>query len=110
MTSMQIRPRRSVLYMPGSNPRALAKAQTLAADALILDLEDAVAPEAKEAARARVCQAVRSRGYGRREIIIRINALDTPWGAADMQAAAAAAPEAILIPKPSTGADMVKYG
>ena len=81
---MQIRPRRSVLYMPGSNARALEKAKTLAADALILDLEDAVAPEAKEAARDQVCAAVKAGGYGQREIVIRINGLDTPWGKADL--------------------------
>jgi citrate lyase subunit beta/citryl-CoA lyase len=103
---MSIRPRRSVLYMPGSNARALEKAKSLPADALILDLEDAVAPESKERARALVCQAVGGRGYGHRELIIRINALDTPWGEADIEAAAAAAPDAILIPKPGTGADI----
>ena len=82
---MQIRPRRSVLYMPGSNARALEKAKSLAADALILDLEDAVAPEAKETARKQVCAAVRAGGYGQRELVIRINALDTPWGQADLR-------------------------
>jgi len=103
---MQIRPRRSVLYMPGSNARALEKAKSIAADALILDLEDAVAPEAKETARRQVCDAVKSGGYGHREIVIRINALDTPWGQADLEAAAAAAPEAVLLPKPGAGADI----
>src|SRR5712671_1718684 len=106
--SMQIRPRRSVLYMPGSNARALEKAKTIAADALILDLEDAVAPEAKEAARGQVCAAVKAGGYGHRELVIRINALDTPWGQADLEAAAAAAPDAVLLPKPGTGADIVR--
>jgi citrate lyase subunit beta/citryl-CoA lyase len=105
---MQIRPRRSVLYMPGANARALEKAKSLPADGLILDLEDAVAPAAKETARKQVCEAVRAGGYGRRELIIRINALDTPWGAADLAAAAAVGPDAILIPKPSTGADVVR--
>src|SRR5882757_8260733 len=105
---MQIRPRRSVLYMPGSNARALEKAKSIAADALILDLEDAVAPEAKETARAQVCAAVRSGGYGHRELVIRVNALDTPWGKADLEAAAAAAPDAVLLPKPGTGADIVR--
>ena len=81
---MQIRPRRSVLYMPGSNARALEKAKALAADALILDLEDAVAPDAKETARKQVCDAVKAGGYGQRELVIRINGLDTPWGAADL--------------------------
>jgi citrate lyase subunit beta/citryl-CoA lyase len=105
---MQIRPRRSVLYMPGSNARALEKAKSIAADALILDLEDAVAPEAKETARGQVCAAVKAGGYGHRELVIRINALDTPWGKADIEAAAAAAPDAILLPKPGTGADIVR--
>jgi citrate lyase subunit beta/citryl-CoA lyase len=101
---MQIRPRRSVLYMPGSNARALEKAKSIAADALILDLEDAVAPEAKEAARAQVCAAVKAGGYGHRELVVRINGLGTPWGPADLEAAAAAAPDAILLPKPGSGA------
>src|SRR5262245_11127046 len=105
---MQIRPRRSVLYMPGSNARALEKAKTLAADALILDLEDAVAPEAKETARSQVCGAVKAGGYGHRELVIRINALDTPWGMADLTAAAIAAPDAVLLPKPGTGAEIVR--
>src|ERR1700741_2960103 len=99
---MQIRPRRSVLYMPGSNARALEKAKSLPADALILDLEDAVAPEAKEAARAQVCAAVKAGGYGRRELVIRINGLDTPWGKADLEAAVAGAPDAIPGPKPGS--------
>jgi citrate lyase subunit beta/citryl-CoA lyase len=103
-----IRPRRSVLYMPGSNARALEKARSLPADALILDLEDAVAPEAKAAARAQVCAAVKAGGYGRREVVVRINGLDTPWGKADIEAAAEAAPDAVLVPKPSAGADIEK--
>jgi citrate lyase subunit beta / citryl-CoA lyase len=105
---MHIRPRRSVLYMPGSNARALEKARSLPADALILDLEDAVAPEAKEAARAQVRAAVTAGGYGRREVVIRINALDTPWGKADLEAAAGAAPDAVLVPKAGSGADIEK--
>jgi citrate lyase subunit beta / citryl-CoA lyase len=105
---MQLRPRRSVLYMPGSNARALEKAKSVAADALILDLEDAVAPEAKQTARDQVCAAVKAGGYGRRELVIRINALDTPWGKADLQAAIAAGPDAVLLPKPSTGADIAR--
>ncbi len=104
---MTIRPRRSVLYMPGSNARALEKAKTIAADALILDLEDAVAPDAKVQARDQVCAAVKAGGYGRRELVIRINALDTPWGRDDLAAAVAAAPDAILLPKPGSGADIV---
>lgn len=100
-----IRPRRSVLYMPGSNARALEKARGLPADALILDLEDAVAPDAKDLARGQVCAAVRA-GFGKREVIIRVNGLSTPWGAADLEAAVAAAPDAILVPKISTAADI----
>jgi citrate lyase subunit beta/citryl-CoA lyase len=101
-----IRPRRSVLYMPGSNARALEKAKALAADALILDLEDAVAPDAKELARQQVCEAVKARGFGKREVIIRINALSTPWGEADLAAAKHAKPDAILVPKVSRKADL----
>jgi len=105
---MTIRPRRSVLYMPGSNARALEKARTLLADALILDLEDAVAPEAKETARAQVCAAVAAGGYGGREVVIRINGLETPWGYADLEAAAAAGPDAVLVPKVGSGTDIVR--
>ena len=82
--------------------------RSIAADALILDLEDAVAPEAKEAARDQVCAAVKAGGYGRRELVIRINALDTPWGKADLEAAIAAGPDAVLLPKPRTGADIAR--
>ncbi len=95
-----------MLYMPGSNARALEKARTLPADALILDLEDAVAPDAKEIARAQVCEAVKARGFGKREIIIRVNGLGTPWGAQDIIAAADAQPDAILVPKISSTADL----
>jgi len=101
-----LRPRRSVLYMPGANERALEKARTLAADALILDLEDAVAPDAKVEARARVCAAACSDGYGGREIVIRVNGLDTEWHAEDVIAAAAAGPDAILVPKINSAADV----
>ena len=94
-----IRPRRSVLYMPGANERALEKARSLPADSLILDLEDSVAPDSKVAARNTVVAAVREGGYGRREVVIRPNALETAWGTADILAAAAAAPDAILAPK-----------
>lgn len=97
--STNSRPRRSVLYMPGSNARALEKAKGLAADALILDLEDAVAPDAKPVGRQQVCEAAASGEYGNREIAIRINGLDTEWGKADMEAAVKAAPDAILVPK-----------
>jgi citrate lyase subunit beta/citryl-CoA lyase len=88
--------------MPGSNARALEKAKTIAADALILDLEDAVAPAAKADARAAVCAAVTAGGYGAREMVIRINALESPWGRDDLVAAAAAGPDAILLPKPGS--------
>ena len=97
----QARPRRSVLYMPGSNARALEKAKTLAADGVILDLEDAVAPDAKVAARDQVAAAVKAGGFGPREVFIRTNGIDTPWFADDLTAAMAAAPDAILIPKVS---------
>lgn len=100
------RPRRSVLYMPGSNARALDKAKTLAADALILDLEDAVAPEAKALARDQVCAAVSAGGYGGRELVIRSNGLETPWGRDDIIAAAKAAPDAILLPKVESAAQV----
>lgn len=93
------RPRRSVLYMPGANERALEKAKTLETDALILDLEDAVAPDAKADARERVCAAARSGEYGDREITIRINGLGTQWHDADLAAAVAAKPAAIVVPK-----------
>jgi citrate lyase subunit beta/citryl-CoA lyase len=94
-----VRPRRSVLFMPGSNARALEKARTLAADALVLDLEDAVAPDAKVQARDQVLAAVRAGGYGRREIIVRVNALGTPWSRDDLVAVASAGADAVLLPK-----------
>jgi citrate lyase subunit beta / citryl-CoA lyase len=94
-----LRPRRSVLYMPGANERALEKAATLPADALILDLEDAVAPDAKPAARDRVCEAAASGRYGRREVAIRVNGLGTPWHDDDIRAVAAAGPAAVVVPK-----------
>ncbi|MEJ2026024.1 MAG: CoA ester lyase [Limibacillus sp.] len=93
------RPRRSVLYMPGSNPRALEKGRTLPADALILDLEDAVAPDAKEAARENILSALAQGGYGKREIVVRVNGLETPWGAGDISAMAKSGADAILLPK-----------
>ncbi|MEM6933721.1 MAG: CoA ester lyase [Pseudomonadota bacterium] len=101
------RPRRSVLYMPGSNGRALEKAKSLPADALILDLEDAVAPAEKSAARELVAEAVRSGIYGRRELIIRVNGFDTEWGEADLASACAAVPDAILVPKVESGAQVL---
>jgi len=93
------RPRRSVLYMPGSNARALEKGRSLAADALILDLEDAVSPDAKASARQQVQSAVTAGGYGHREIAIRVNGLDTPWGHEDLQVAAHSGADAIVLPK-----------
>jgi citrate lyase subunit beta/citryl-CoA lyase len=101
-----VRPRRSVLYMPGSNARALEKGRSLTADALILDLEDAVAPDAKELARRQVAEAVNLGGYGKRELTIRVNALATPWGYDDLATAATTSADAILIPKVESG-DMV---
>lgn len=103
-----IRLRRSVLYMPGSNARAMEKARDLPADAIILDLEDAVAPDAKEMARALVCDVVKAKSFGKREVVIRINMLSSEWGAADLAAAAAAAPDAILIPKVSAPQDLAE--
>jgi citrate lyase subunit beta/citryl-CoA lyase len=105
-----IRPRRSVLYMPGSNTRAIEKARTLAVDAVILDLEDAVAPDAKEQARAQVADAVKAGGFGNREVFIRVNGLDTPWHADDLAAAAHAGPDAILVPKVGTVETLERVG
>jgi citrate lyase subunit beta/citryl-CoA lyase len=101
-----LRPRRSVLYMPGANERALEKAQTIPADALILDLEDAVAPDAKPEARERVCAAATSGAYGRREIAIRANGIGTEWHEADLKAIAQAGPDAVLIPKVNSAAEV----
>src|SRR5579863_7081256 len=94
-----LRPRRSVLFMPASNMRALDKARGLAADGLIFDLEDAVAPYAKRAARDNVAQALAAGGYGRRELILRVNALATEWGHADIAAATAMPLDGVLLPK-----------
>ena len=107
---MSVRPRRSVLYMPGSNARALEKAKTLPADCLILDLEDAVAPDAKATARQQVTDAVIAGGFGSREVIMRINGLDTAWGADDLAAAARARPDAILVPKVSSAEQLGAIG
>jgi citrate lyase subunit beta/citryl-CoA lyase len=92
--------------VPASSERFIAKAHGLPADEVFLDLEDAVAPEAKEAARAQVCAAVATGGYGTRELVVRINGLDTPWGEADLRAAAAVAPDAVLVPKPGSAAEI----
>ena len=107
---MTIRPRRSCLYMPAPNARAIEKARSLPCDVVILDLEDAVAPDAKETARAQAVEAVRAGGFGRREVVIRVNGLDTPWGEADLKAAAEAGPDAVLVPKVGDGADIARYG
>ena len=100
---MTVRPRRSVLYMPGSNARAMEKARELPADAVILDLEDAVAPDAKAKARELIGKALEDGGFGRREVVVRVNGLDTAWWADDL-AIAAAGPDAVLVPKVSTPA------
>jgi citrate lyase subunit beta/citryl-CoA lyase len=99
---MTNRPRRSVLYMPGSNARALEKAKSLPADALILDLEDSVAPDAKAAARKQVAEAVRAGGFRPREVVVRINGLDTPWWIDDIKVVVPGKPDAILVPKVSS--------
>lgn len=106
---MTIRPRRSLLYMPGSNPRALEKARSLPADGLILDMEDSVSPDAKETARAQIGAALAEGGYGHREIMVRINALATEWGSDDIAAICKFenAPDAVLIPKIDTAQDVV---
>jgi len=95
----RIRPRRSVLYVPGSNARAMEKARSLPCDCVILDLEDGVAPEMKEAARKAVCEAVKAKTYGAREVIVRVNAFETQWSHDDFAAAAQAGPDAVLVPK-----------
>lgn len=105
-----IRPRRSALYMPGSNARALEKARTLSTDVVIFDLEDAVAPDLKADARDAVCATVKAGGYGTRELVIRINGLNTPWGEADLEVAASAGADAILIPKVSSPDDVLAVG
>lgn len=104
---MTIRPRRSVLYLPASNARALEKARSLPADALILDLEDAVAPEAKESARAQLVEALKEGGFGKREVIVRVNGLETPWGHDDVAAVATLGADAILFPKIQSPEDVL---
>lgn len=99
MAPIRIRPRRSVLYVPASNARALAKARTLPADAIIVDLEDAVAPAAKEEARTRALEAIAAGGLAPREVVLRVNGADTPWGADDLRAAAGSGADAVLLPK-----------
>lgn len=104
-----LRPRRSALYLPASNPKALTKARTLPVDVVILDLEDAVAPENKIAAREQAVAALAEGGFGRRELVIRTNGLDTEWGAGDLAAAAAAGPDAVLVPKVSSPTEVRAY-
>src|SRR5215469_5683869 len=103
------RPRRSALYMPASNARAVEKARSLGCDVVILDLEDAVLPEMKPEARAAAVAAVKGGGFGRREVVIRVNGLSTPWGADDLAAAAEAGPDAVLVPKVNSAADVGPY-
>jgi citrate lyase subunit beta / citryl-CoA lyase len=105
--AMTVRPRRSVLYMPGSNPRAMEKGKTLQADGLILDLEDAVAPDAKAQARTQIGAAIQGGGYGKRELIVRTNGLNTAWGYEDLVFAATSGADAVLLPKVES-ADMVR--
>ncbi len=104
-----LRPRRSVLYLPGSNARALEKARTLACDAVVLDLEDSVAPDAKADARAQVVAALAQGGFGRREVVVRVNGLATPWGGDDLAALTACAPDAVLVPKITDAGDIARY-
>ena len=103
------RPRRSALYLPASNARAIAKARTLPADVIVLDLEDAVAPDAKDEARAAAVAAVREGGFGNREVAIRANAIDTPWGMADLAAIAESGADAVLVPKVGSADDIQRY-
>ena len=105
-TSMTFTPRRSVLYMPGANDKALEKAKTLAADAIIFDTEDSVAPDMKATARAKVAEAVQSGAYARRELTIRINGLDTEWWRDDLVSAAEASPSAVVVPKINSAEDV----
>jgi citrate lyase subunit beta/citryl-CoA lyase len=105
-----IRPRRSLLFMPGSNARALEKARSLPADGLILDLEDSVAPDAKAKARDQIAVAIAAKGFGKREILIRTNSLDTPFWSDDIAMAAKTKPDGILVPKISTVEDLKLVG
>lgn len=109
MSAADARPRRSLLYVPASSAKALEKAKALPCDGVILDLEDAVAPELKAEARAAAVQAVRDRGFGDRELIVRVNGHDTPWGADDLRALASAGPDAVLVPKVNDAADIRRY-
>lgn len=106
MTTSEYRPRRSVLYMPGANDKALEKAKTLPTDAIIFDTEDSVAPDMKEEARGKVADAVRSGAYGRRELTIRVNSIETAWFEDDVRSAAAAGPSGVVVPKVNSAADV----
>ena len=106
---IEARPRRSALYLPGSNARAIEKARTLPADVVILDLEDSVAPEMKAEARAMASSAAAEGGFGPRELVLRVNGLDTPWGAEDLAAAAKAGADAVLVPKAASPSDIAAY-
>ncbi|MGB5725030.1 MAG: CoA ester lyase [Parasphingorhabdus sp.] len=108
MTDTKFRPRRSCLYMPASNKRALEKAKTLPADTIIFDLEDAVAPDAKEEARKNACAALRSGEYGNRELVVRLNGMDTPWFAADLKQACESRADAVLVPKILDADDIIR--
>jgi citrate lyase subunit beta/citryl-CoA lyase len=105
-----IRPRRSLLFMPGSNPRALEKARILPADGIILDIEDSVAPDAKATARDQIAQAIAAKGFGKREVLIRVNSLDSPWWKDDIAMAGKARPDGILVPKIYGVEDFVTIG
>ena len=105
-----IHPRRSLLFMPGSNARALEKARNLPADGIILDLEDSVAPEAKALARDQIAQAIAARGFGKREVWVRTNSLDTPWWIDDVAMAGKARPDGLLVPKISSVEDLNAVG
>ena len=109
MTAASDRPRRSALYLPASNAKAIAKARTLPCDVVILDLEDAVAPEMKAQARAAAVAAVLEGDFGNREVAIRVNGLDTEWGADDLAAVAASTADAVLVPKVSSARDIGRY-
>ncbi|MEH6827272.1 HpcH/HpaI aldolase/citrate lyase family protein [Parasphingorhabdus sp.] len=108
MTDTHYRPRRSCLYMPASNKRALEKAKTLPADTIIFDLEDAVAPDAKEEARENACAALQSGDYGNRELVVRVNAMDTPWFAHDLRQACLSQADAVLVPKILNADDIIQ--
>jgi citrate lyase subunit beta/citryl-CoA lyase len=107
---MTFLPRRSVLYMPGSNARAIEKARTLPADGVVLDLEDSVAPDAKASARSQLIAEMKKGGFGAREVFIRVNGIDTPWHADDLDAAAHAAPDGIVVPKIETVEQIERIG